>query len=124
MEFRTLFLSLFLSMFAFGLKAQQQVSPNLIGNYILVSEEGALPKDFDAVIIEANAFSLRSGNQIVRNYMVTNEIKGGFSVEQIGSTTDFQDTFNVIIESMNGVDLYISIHYPQGSEKIHLQKLL
>lgn len=124
MEFRTLFLSLFLSLFAFTLKAQQQVSPNLIGNYTLINEEGSTPKDFDQVIIESSTFSLRSAGQVVRSYAITNEIKGGFSVEQIGSNLEFQETFNVIIESMNGVDLFISIHYPQGSEKIHLQKLL
>lgn len=124
MEFRTLFLSLFLTIIAFTSNAQQQISPNLIGNYSLVFEEGSAPKDFDQVIIESSTFSLRLAGQVVRSYIVTNEIKGGFSVEQVGSNLEFQETFNVIIESMNGVDLFISIHYPQGSEKIHLQKLL
>lgn len=124
MEFRILFLSLFLSTIAFTSKAQQQISPNLIGNYSLVIEEGAVTKDFDQVFIESSTFSLLFAGEVIRSYIVTNEIKGGFSVQQIGSNLDYLEKFNVIIESMNGMDLFISIHYPQGSEKLHLQKLL
>lgn len=110
-----------MSLFYFQADAQSLSFP-VAGVYKVENEPDSREKDFNNVRIESGTFSLWMDGQLVRTYTIVSAIKGGFAVEQIVSGNTYKESFNVTIDQLSPDDCYFTVHYEEGSEKIHLRR--
>ena len=122
MKFNKWIVLFLLCLFGFNSNAQDYSFP-VTGTYDLQDPADSRPKDFNKVKIETNTFSLWMDGQLVRSYQIVEPIKGGFAVEQIVAGNGWKEKFNVTINEINNGECFFTVHYEEGSEAIHLQKV-
>lgn len=121
MQFKQLFFSLLLCAASFSLNAQESQSFPVSGTYSIQRGNGDRMLDFNSVSVNAGNFSLLNNGEVIRAYKIVSEIKGGYHVEQyLPEGISNKESFNITMDTANERDVYVTIHYTNGSEKLHL----
>jgi len=126
MTFKKMFLLLFISASSFTLSAQNLKFP-IEGGYRIQESPEMTPQRFNIVSVEKTFFALFQDQQELQTFKLISFHEGGYNVEQYFPGDDVnvvrdKKRFILRFDNITEQDCFITIIYPERTDKIHLIK--